>query len=222
VAPVVNWNFNPMSTSETASRPLRADALRNRQLVLDGARVCFARDGINAQMDDIASLAGVGVGTVYRHFETKEALVQALAGEYFAGEAALAEKALSVEDPWEAFSGFMRQGAELLAENRALAQISADRPEVMREAALRADLELGFFGSLGTLIARAQDAGVLRADFQLEDIPAIMCSLGALQVSRGAYANWRRVLGFALDGLRSPSGAELPPVTEKLPRSSAV
>jgi AcrR family transcriptional regulator len=211
-----------MSTSETASRPLRADARRNRQLVLDAARACFAKDGIEAQMDDIASCAGVGVGTVYRHFETKEALVEALAADYFAQEAALAEQALTVEDPWEAFSGFMRNGAEVLAQNRALAQISADRPEFMKEAAVNADRELGFFGSLETLIARAKDAGVLREDFRLEDIPAIMCSLGALQISRGAYANWRRVLGFALDGLRAPSGVQLPPVTATLPRAAIV
>jgi AcrR family transcriptional regulator len=211
-----------MSTSEAAPKALRADARRNRQLVLDAARACFAKDGVDAQMDDIASCAGVGVGTVYRHFETKEALIQALAADYFAHEAALAEQALAVDDPWAAFSGFIRNGAELLTEYRALAQISADRPEVMMEAAVNADLELGFFDSLETLIVRAQGAGVLRADFQLEDIPAIMCSLGALQISRGAYANWRRVLGFALDGLRASSTAELPAVTQTLPRSSTV
>jgi AcrR family transcriptional regulator len=209
-------------TPSTPSKPLRADARRNHERVLDAARECFAKNGIAAQMDDVAAYAGVGVGTVYRHFATKEALIRALAADYFAGEVTQAQSALEVDDPWEAFSGFIRKGAELMASNRALAQISADRPEVMKNAAEAADAERGFFGMIETLISRAKDAGALRADFQLEDIPAIMCSLGALQTSRGAYANWRRVLEMLLDGLHAPGSAELPPVTDRMPRAAAV
>jgi AcrR family transcriptional regulator len=208
-----------MGSPETIARPLRADARRNRQRVLDAAQECFGRDGMQAQMDDIADCAKVGVGTVYRHFPTKEALIQTLAAEYFARQAELAEAALEVEDPWEAFSGYIRTAANLLAENRALAQVSTERPEVMKDAAHAADVEFGFFGTLEQLIARAKQAGVLRADYQLEDIPAIMCSLGSLQVSRGAYANWRRVLEMVLDGLRTAGKDELPPVTATLPRA---
>ncbi len=207
-----------MVSTETPVRQLRADARRNRERVLEAARQIFGRDGIEAQIDDVAACAGVGVGTVYRHFATKDALVDALAADYFAGEAELATAALDVADPWEGFSGFIRNGAELLAANRALAQISADRPEVMKEAAVNADAELGFFGMIETLIDRAQSAGVLRADFQLEDIPAIMCSLGSLQISRGAYANWRRLLEMVLDGCHAVSEGDLPPVTVRLPR----
>jgi AcrR family transcriptional regulator len=155
---------------------------------------------------------------VYRHFATKEALVRALADDHFAGEAAIAETALQIEDPWQAFCTFMRDGAELLAANRALAQFTADRPEVMRDAAIAADRERDFFGTVQQLIERAQAAGALRPEFELEDVPAIMCALGGLQTSRGAYANWRRVLEFVLDGLRAPSDRELPPVLERLPR----
>ena len=207
-----------MATPSPLVKPLRADARRNRERVLEAARECFGRDGIEAQIDDVAACAGVGVGTVYRHFATKDALIDALAADYFAGEAELATAGLDVEDPWEGFSGFIRQGAELLAANRALAQISADRPEVMKDAAIVADTELGFFGTIETLIDRAKAAGVLRQDFQLEDIPAIMCSLGALQISRGAYANWRRVLEMVLDGCHAAGGSDLPPVTARLPR----
>src|SRR5207248_403754 len=120
--------------------------------------------------------------TVYRHFATKDALVQALGAKYFEAEDRIAREALTLDDPWDAFSHFVRLGAEELAANRALAQISADRPEVMRDAAMAANEELGFFGVLDQLITRAKKARVLRKDFQLEDIPAIMCSLGALQV----------------------------------------
>jgi AcrR family transcriptional regulator len=199
-------------------KTLRADARRNRERVLESARVCFGKRGLETQMDDVAAHAGVGVGTVYRHFATKEALVDALAAAYFAREAALAEQALTVKDPWEAFAGFLRAGAEVLAENRALAQISADRPEVMRDAAFAADAEIGFFGTLDQLIGRAKTAGVLRPDFELEDIPAIMCSLGALQISPKGFTSWRRVLAFVLDGLHGPGGGELPPVLSYFPR----
>jgi AcrR family transcriptional regulator len=208
-----------LDTETDVPKPIRADARRNRERVLEAARACFARVGKEAQIDEVAAAAGVGVGTVYRHFATKEALVAALAAEHFAGEARIAQAALEIEDPWQAFSTFVRQGAELTAENRALAQIAADRPEVMQDAALAAEDELGFFGTIQTLIDRAKAAGELRADFELEDIPAVMCSLGALQISRGAYANWRRLLEIMLEGLHGPASAELPPVQERLPRT---
>lgn len=196
---------------------MRSDAVRNRARVLDAARECFGRDGLDAQMDDIAAIAGVGVGTVYRHFETKDALLEALAADYFVGQNALALQALEVDDPWGAFAGYIRGGAELMA-SRALAQVSADRPELMEAAAQAADAEFGFFGTVERLIARAQDAGELRPDFELLDVPAIMCSLGALQISPKASVNWRRVLEFVLDGLHGPGGSALPPVLERVPR----
>jgi AcrR family transcriptional regulator len=190
-------------TAITGAKTLRADARRNRERVLSAARDCFANDGVEAQMDEIAACAGVGVGTVYRHFATKEALIEALAADYFAGQSDLARSALEVEDPWEAFSGYIRSGAELLAHNKALAQIAGDRPEVMRNAAAAADAQFGFFGTVQALIERAKEAGALREDFQFEDIPAIMCSLGALQITPGAYASWRRVLEMVLDGVKA-------------------
>jgi AcrR family transcriptional regulator len=186
--------------------------------VLAAARECFGRDGVDAQIDDVAACAGVGVGTVYRHFATKEALIEALASDYFTDQDGCARAALDVEDPWQAFSGYIRGGAELMAGNRALAQFSAERPEVMQRAALAADEELGFFGTVETLISRAKAAGVLRADFELEDVPAIMCSLGALQIGRGSYANWRRLLEMVLDGCRAPARMALPEFETRLPR----
>ena len=67
--------------TQVAGRPLRADARRNRERVLQAAREVFAEQGREAQMDDVARRAAVGVGTVYRHFPTKEALIDAIAGE---------------------------------------------------------------------------------------------------------------------------------------------
>src|SRR3954453_18750875 len=105
--------------SETVHRPLRADARRNRERVLAAARAVFAEHGREAQMDDVARSAGVGVGTVYRHFPTKEALVQALALDLFEGLVRGAREALTLEDPWEAFTHALWTGGNLLASDRA-------------------------------------------------------------------------------------------------------
>jgi hypothetical protein len=112
----------------------------------------------------------------------------------------------------------MRNGAEHLSRNRALAQISSERPEVMSNAANAAQEELGFYDTVEQLIARAKAAGALRPEFELSDVPAIMCSLGALQTSGNVYTNWRRMLEMVLDGLHGSGGSELPPVLERIPR----
>jgi AcrR family transcriptional regulator len=109
-------------------RPLRADARRNREKVLEAVRAVFSEQGRDAQMDDVARRAGVGVGTVYRHFPTKEALIEALMVSAFETIAAAAEAALEVEDPWEAFTSVLWQGAETMAGDRALSKVFASIP----------------------------------------------------------------------------------------------
>lgn len=208
-----------MSTS--TDKPLRADAVRNRQRVLEAARTCFAEHGVSAQMDDIASTAGVGVGTVYRHFSTKDELLKALATIYFDGQSDAADRAATVEDPWEAFSGYIREGADVLATNRGLSQVISDRPEIMFAAAMAADERRGMFTTLDGLITRAKDAGVLRPDFELEDIPMIMCSVSSLQVSPKSFKQWRRLLEMLIDGLRAPGSGSLPAHSVRLPRATA-
>jgi AcrR family transcriptional regulator len=198
-----------MTTPPLTDRPMRADARRNRERVLEAALHCFSADGLEAQMDDVACRAHVGVGTVYRHFPTKDALIEALADNYFARQAEAARAALEVEDPWEAFSGYVHRASDILGENRALAQVLRDRPEMMGAAALRAAEELGFFQTLTALIDRAKEGGALRDDFRLEDIPLIMCALGSLQSSRGD-SSWRRPRAIILDGLRAPGYDPLP------------
>jgi AcrR family transcriptional regulator len=199
-----------MATPALTERPMRADARRNRERVLDAALHCFAADGLQAQMDDVACRAKVGVGTVYRHFPTKDALIEALADDYFARQNEAARAALEVEDAWEAFSGYVHRASDILGENRALAQVLRDRPGMMSTAALRAAEELGFFDTLMALIDRAQEAGALRPDFRLEDIPLIMCALGSLQTSRADDSSWRRQRAIILDGLRAPGSEPLP------------
>src|SRR3954465_3690398 len=108
--------------TQVAGRPLRADARRNRERVLTAAREVFAEHGSEAQMDDVARRAEVGVGTVYRHFPTKEALFAALLEDTFARIADRARLALEQEDAWEAFTALMWDAGESLAGDRALAE----------------------------------------------------------------------------------------------------
>src|SRR3954465_2303509 len=103
---------------QLAPRPLRADARRNRERVITAAGAVFAEHGRDAQMDDVAKRAGVGVGTVYRHFPTKEALIEALAMDRFERILAAGREALLNPDAWAAFSGALWAGAALTASDR--------------------------------------------------------------------------------------------------------
>jgi AcrR family transcriptional regulator len=188
--------------AEVTARPLRADARRNRERILKAARSVFAKYGREAQMDDVARRAKLGVGTLYRHFPTKDALLQALAQDKFDRLQRAACDALEVEDAWQAFAGFIRGAADQMAADRALYE--AVQHTDARDAAERAGLR----GSLQTLIARGQSAGAVRADLTVDDIPMFMCALGsAIAMACGDDARWRRHLELALDGLRARSGA---------------
>ena len=197
------------SVTRAAGRPLRADARRNRQRVLDAARECFARDGLDAQMDDIARAAQVGVGTVYRHFPTKEALAAAIAAAHFDRLAASAREALEDPDPWDGFSSFLRRSGSEQAGDRALAEVMAAEPELMCDAAnRRPDLH----SALAELVHRAQAAGQLRRDLLPADVPMLICGVGraTLAGSEGPTMSPRRYIEILLDGLRAPGSGELP------------
>ena len=196
-------------TRTVPERPQRADARRNRARVLEAARRCFADAGLDAQVFDIARAAGVGVGTVYRHFPTKEALVEAIAEDHFDRLAASARDALGDPDPWTGFSRFLRDSAQRQAGDRALAEVMAAEPEVMCDAASRRpDLH----EALAELVRRAQDAGRLRPDLVPADVPMLICGIGraTLAGSQGPTMSPRRYLEIVLDGLRAPGSGELP------------
>jgi AcrR family transcriptional regulator len=199
----------PPTQTTVPDRPLRADARRNRERVLEAARRCFADDGLEAQIFDIARAAEVGVGTVYRHFPTKEALVGAIAEDHFDRLAASARDALGDPDPWAGFSRFLRDSAQRQAGDRALAEVMAAEPEVMCDAAnRRPDLH----EALAELVRRAQEAGRLRSDLVPADVPMLICGIGraTLAGSKGPTMSPRRYLEIVLDGLRAPGSGELP------------
>jgi AcrR family transcriptional regulator len=167
--------------------------------VLSAARETFAEYGLDAQVDDVAGVAGVGVGTVYRHFPTKEALVEAVAAAGYEEICDIGRQALEQDDPWQAFSDFMWRGARLHRDDRAQCEIHAMRPDVIRRVA---GDKRELLGLVAQLIDRGQQAGVLRADLSADDMPMIWCSLGAAQ-QQSADDRWERYLEVVLDGLRA-------------------
>jgi AcrR family transcriptional regulator len=191
-----------MQTPKPATeRPQRADARRNRERILEAARGECAKHGANVQMDDIARGAGVGVGTVYRHFPTKETLIDALVAEKYRVAVENAEAALEIDDPWEAFATLLRRNAEHMARaavlRDAFARLSEETPPATAVAG-QAELE----AVAGRVLARAQAAGVVRPDVSVDDIAILMSGLGASMARPGDV--WRRHLELLLDGLRPP------------------
>jgi AcrR family transcriptional regulator len=191
--------------SELVEKPLRADARRNREKVLAAARAVFADQGGDAQMDDVARRADVGVGTVYRHFPTKDALLQALTDELFDTLAANARDMLALDDPWEAFLRTMWFSAEKTAGDRAFAEIlGASRNALPAECPGKKDLT----STVALMMERAIAGGKMRPDVVIDDIPLLMCGIGS--ASAMPHPNpeaWRRHLGIVLDGMRAEAAS---------------
>jgi AcrR family transcriptional regulator len=194
-----------MTTAERdIPRARRSDAVRNRAKVLDAARAQFAEHGLETQVDEIARRAGVGVGTVYRHFPTKEALLEALAQDKFERLADAARRALEVSDPWEGFVDLMTYAARSMSDDRGLAEAMDQRPEACGAAAEEAGLD----ELTAKLVERAKAAGELRPDVGPDDVPSLICGLGrAVRAGAdGAPAmSWDRYLEIILAGLRAPA-----------------
>jgi AcrR family transcriptional regulator len=189
----------------TLQKPLRADARRNREKVLAAARAVFAEQGVDAQMDDVARRADVGVGTVYRHFPTKDALLNALTDELFAVVAVYTRNQLTLDDPWEAFTRAMWFGAEKTAGDRAFSEImAATSPRVARTCPGKEDLLV----TVAELIDRCKAAGKMRPDVVVEDVGLLMCGVGsASQMEHPVRDAWRRHLAIMLDGLRAEAAS---------------
>src|SRR5438045_9358268 len=125
----------PASKAKSAvvERVLRADARRNHEAVIAAAKKLFADQGLDAQMPDVAKAAKVGVGTVYRHFPTKDDLIAALVADRFERLAEKAREGLESGDAWEGIAEFIRFSAQIQADDRGLCEVMGSRPEVMEE-----------------------------------------------------------------------------------------
>ena len=199
-------------------RPLRADAERNRARILLAAAEIFAERGLDVSLDDIAARAGVGVGTVYRRFPDKDALIDALFEEKIDRAVALAEAALEVEDPWEGFTSFMRGMCRMQAGDRGFkdALLARDRGRERVAAARERIAPLAM-----KLLARAQKAGAVRSDLGPFDVPMLnLCvSLIADRTRDIAPDYWERVLTIIIDGI-SAKGPTTPMPVEPLDRET--
>jgi AcrR family transcriptional regulator len=195
-------------------RPLRRDAQLNRQRIIEAAREIFAMRGLSATLDDVAHHAGVGIGTVYRRFPTKESLVEAALEDRLAKLAEALEAALHAPTGWDGLTGFLRVVADLHAADRGL-----------RDVALGGGFGLRHHERIGErmaplvrqLIERAREEGSLRPDVTAEDLPPLLIMVTELAhhshtVRPDAYVRYLQLL---IDGLRSsPAHGDLgPPLT---------
>ncbi len=203
--PVTQITSDPPGVGDTpGERSMRADARRNRELILTAAREVFARDGVSAPIDTVAARAGVGVGTLYRHFATKDLLFEAILTQRIEG---LIDRALALADadqPGEAFFGFMTGMAEDGGTDMALACALADAGFDL--ATTQASLKPRLGAAIGALLARAQAAGAVRTDVSSGDVISLLaatCMDGDRQPrDPGAAAALRRIV---FDGLRPPA-----------------
>ncbi|MGA5546172.1 TetR/AcrR family transcriptional regulator [Mycobacterium sp. NPDC051198] len=179
---------------------MRADAARNRARVLDVAYETFAADGLAVPIDEIARRAGVGAGTVYRHFPTKEALFQAVIAERIRGVVEEGRTLLAEADPADALFAFLRSmvlqwGAADRGLVDALAGSGIDVNTVVPEA------EGEYLSVLGDLLAAAQRAGTARGDVTVADVKALLVGCQAMQSYNADVAE--RVTSVVFDGLRA-------------------
>lgn len=186
----------------TPDRPLRRDAERNRRLILDAAGELFAARGLTVTLDDVAHHAGLGVGTVYRRFRSREELINTLFEERVGAIVALAEEGLACPDPWLGLTRFLERTLELQAADRGLKELLLGTSEG-RDHVARIKAQMAPLGS--QLVRRAQATGALREDFAPQDIPLLQMMLGAVVDATQPVRPelWRRYLALIIDGMRA-------------------
>ena len=189
--------MSTMNADALITRPKRADARRNYEKVLAAAREAFAEGGESTALEEIARRAGVGIGTLYRHFPNRQALLEAL----YVGEVEeLCRSAAELEgsDPWEALSGWFERFIGYIATKQALAgelMNYLDRDAELFKASRAALFEAG-----EPLLRRAQEAGVVRKDVGFADVLSMV--MGIAKIPAADPAQNQHMLRIALDGLR--------------------
>jgi AcrR family transcriptional regulator len=188
---------NPMNQTESQlQRPKRADARRNYDKLVAAALALFTEQGTSAPLEDVAERAAVGIGTLYRHFPTRQALLEAVYVDEVEAMARAADD-LSELPPWDALSRWLHQYVGFAATKRAL-------NEALLEAAPDSNVLLScrtaIAGAGTALIERAQRAGVVRTDTNFMDVGRMVA--GIAMVPTADPEQKERLLELALDGLR--------------------
>jgi AcrR family transcriptional regulator len=189
---------------EKLERPLRADARRNRARIIASARKLFARLGNDAQMEEIAADCGLGMGTLYRHFPNKQALLTEIVRERFEGMIELAQAAERIEDPGEAFETVLGSYLEAADGDAAFQLALLGSTEFEWEGVVQQKAE--FAEIVTRIIERAVAAGEVRSDFRYTDFPLITNGVMATMYFRpSGNSDWRRHLELVLDRVRTPT-----------------
>jgi AcrR family transcriptional regulator len=185
---------------QQASRPLRADAVRNRERILAAGATVFAERGLDATLDDVAREAGLGVGTVYRRFASKEDLVEALFEQAVNEVVALAEEGAAMESSWDGLVWFLERATAMQAEDLGLRDVILHGGDEENRVTLARSRIVPLVSGL---VERAQHDGHLRPDFLPTDIPIIELMVSSVAAYTNAVAPdlWRRYLSLVLDGL---------------------
>lgn len=188
-----------LATPAERARPMRADAQRNRDRILLAAEEVFARDGVAVPVDAVAERAGVGVGTVYRHFPTKEALFEAIVLTRL--DDLVAAAAEPAGDPTDAFFAFLAQVGEQVALKHDLFDALADAGvDVQSRCAGKVDM---LKAHVEKLHRRAIACGGVRDDIATSDVMALVVGACHHADSRGTLAATERMLRVVCDGLRA-------------------
>jgi AcrR family transcriptional regulator len=192
---------------DPSPRPLRADAERNRRLVLETAARVFAERGLGATLNDIAHEAGVGVGTVYRRFPDKRALIDALVDVKFSNLVDLARAAADAPTAGEGLRTYIWGAAEARAHDRGLAQMLAGAGTPGEGANAQRRM---LHGLVEDLVARAQAEGSVRPDVAASDVPMFMLMIGAVADGTRGVADgvWQRYARLLVDGLAPAAPGE--------------
>jgi AcrR family transcriptional regulator len=196
-------------TALDVGRPVRRDVQRNRDALLQAARTAYATCGVDAPLDGIARLAGVGIATLYRHFPRRAELIDAVLAGAVQEHLDIAARALEFADPWEGLVHYLEETTRLEAANRGINDLMCMRiPGADTCEKAKDDL----CAALTRIIERAQASGQLRKDVTLQDFSFISWGnsriLDALSGDDGEV--WRRYLALLLDGFRAEGAHELP------------
>jgi AcrR family transcriptional regulator len=191
-----------MSTTETSAqalitRPKRADARRNYEKVLRTARQAFAEGGESTALEEIARRAGVGIGTLYRHFPNRQALLEALYVDEVE-EMCRSAAELDASDPWDALNGWLERFIAYIGTKRALAAELSNYLD--QDAPLFQVCRTSLFEAGEPLLKRAQDAGVVRPDVSIGEV--IQMVVGIAKIPAKDPKQNEQILRIALDGLR--------------------
>lgn len=188
-------------------RPLRADAARNRELLLAAAEEEFAERGLAASVADIARRAGVAKGTVFRHFASKEDLIASIVGEHIAALIEAARGQADSPDPGAALLEFLTVAADQRQQHDLTFLQSASQGD-SRVTEARDELH----ACVGTLVDRARESGAIRSDITGTDVFLLMCAPVHVveNASNPAPGLWQRYLAIIFDGLRPQGATPLP------------